>query len=31
MFAELVKAGVKAGADLIAIETMTDLQRPARP
>ena len=26
MFAELVKAGVKAGADLIAIETMTDLQ-----
>ena len=26
MFAELVRAGVKAGADLIAIETMTDLQ-----
>ena len=26
MFAELVEAGVKAGADLIAIETMTDLQ-----
>ena len=26
MFAELVKAGVKAGADLIVIETMTDLQ-----
>ena len=26
MFAELVKAGVKAGVDLIAIETMTDLQ-----
>ena len=26
MFADLVKAGVKAGADLIAIETMTDLQ-----
>ena len=25
MFAELVRAGVKAGADLIAIETMTDL------
>ena len=26
MFAEIVRAGVKAGADLIAIETMTDLQ-----
>ncbi len=26
MFAELVQAGVAAGADLIAIETMTDLQ-----
>ncbi len=26
MFAELVRAGVKAGADLVAIETMTDLQ-----
>ncbi len=26
MFAETVRAGVKAGADLIAIETMTDLQ-----
>jgi len=26
MFAELVRAGVRAGADLIAIETMTDLQ-----
>ncbi len=26
MFAELVNAGVSAGADLIAIETMTDLQ-----
>ena len=26
MFGELVRAGVKAGADLIAIETMTDLQ-----
>lgn len=26
LFAELVRAGVKAGADLIAIETMTDLQ-----
>ena len=26
MFAELVRSGVKAGADLIAIETMTDLQ-----
>ena len=26
MFAEVVRAGVKAGADLIAIETMTDLQ-----
>ena len=26
MFAELVRAGVKASADLIAIETMTDLQ-----
>ncbi len=26
IFAELVKAGKKAGADLIAIETMTDLQ-----
>ncbi len=26
MFAELVQAGVKAGADLIVIETMTDLQ-----
>ncbi len=26
MFAELVRAGVAAGADLIAIETMTDLQ-----
>lgn len=26
MFAELVRAGVKAGADCIAIETMTDLQ-----
>ena len=25
-FAEIVRAGVKAGADLIAIETMTDLQ-----
>ena len=26
MFAEIIRAGVKAGADLIAIETMTDLQ-----
>ncbi len=26
MFAEIVRAGVKAGADCIAIETMTDLQ-----
>ena len=26
MFSEIVRAGVKAGADLIAIETMTDLQ-----
>lgn len=30
IFAQTVRAGVQAGADLILIETMTDLQRPGR-